>query len=100
MRILIIGGGGREYAIAKRLYSDMRVERIYALPGNGGMREFADCVDIKATDIPRITAFAIKNKIDFVIVTPDDPLALGAVDALRSRNVRCFGPTAAAARSR
>ena len=98
MRILIIGGGGREYAIAKRLAADPRAERIFVLPGNGGMREFAECVDIKATDIAGICDFAVKNRVDFAVVTPDDPLALGAVDMLRARGIRCFGPTKAAAR--
>ena len=98
MRILVIGGGGREYAIAKRLAKDPRVETLYALPGNGGMREFAECVNIKATDIDKITDFAVRNKVDFAVVTPDDPLALGAVDRLKAKKIRCFGPTQAAAR--
>jgi len=95
---MIIGGGGREYAIAKRLAGDPRVTALYALPGNGGMREFAHCVDIKAIDIDRIVCFAVDERIDFAVVTPDDPLALGAVDRLEAAGIACFGPTAAAAR--
>ena len=98
MRILIIGGGGREYAIAKRLKEDARVTALFALPGNGGIRQFASCVDIKATDINGIVRFAVEEKIDFAVVTPDDPLALGAVDRLEEAGIKCFGPNAAAAR--
>lgn len=98
MRVMVIGGGGREYAIAERLASDPRVEYIYALPGNGGMKRFAECVGIKATDITGIVRFAVENSVDFAVVTPDDPLALGAVDELSAMGVACFGPTKAAAR--
>ncbi len=98
MRLMVIGGGGREYYIAKRLAKDPRVTALFVLPGNGGMREFASCVDIKATDIEGIKAFAVNEKIDFAVVTPDDPLALGAVDVLEAAGIRCFGPAASAAR--
>ena len=98
MNILIIGGGGREYGIAKRLSEDPRVEKLWVLPGNGGMREFAECVDIKATDLDGVCGFVRENPVDFAVVTPDDPLALGMADRLRELGVKCFGPSKAAAR--
>ncbi len=98
MNILIIGGGGREYGIAKRLRADDRVEKIWALPGNGGMEEFCECVGIKATDLEGVCGFAAEHKVDFAVVTPDDPLAMGMADRLREMGVPCFGPSAAAAR--
>lgn len=98
MNILIIGGGGREYAIAKRLAADPRAQRLYALPGNGGMAEFCECVPIKATDLEGVCDFARGHAIDYAVVTPDDPLALGMADALTELGVPCFGPKKAAAR--
>lgn len=98
MIIAIIGGGGREYGIAKRLSEDPRVERIIAIPGNGGMEEFCECVPIKAVDIDGICEYAGKNRIDFCVVTPDDPLAMGLADRLREMGIPCFGPSKAAAR--
>lgn len=98
MKLLVIGGGGREHAIIRNLKKSPRVSEIYAAPGNGGIAYDANCVDIKATDIASMTAFAQENKIDFVVVAPDDPLVLGMVDTLEAAGIPCFGPTAAAAR--
>ncbi|MBR3459197.1 MAG: phosphoribosylamine--glycine ligase [Clostridia bacterium] len=98
MRIMVIGGGGREYGITKRLSMDERVDSIYVLPGNGGMEEFAECVDIKATDMEAVCEFAGSHSIDFVVVGPDDPLAMGMADRLRAMGIPCFGPSKAAAR--
>ncbi len=97
MKILVVGGGGREHAIIKALKKNQRVTQIYALPGNGGIAADAKCVDIKATDIPAIVRFAISERIDYAVVAPDDPLALGAVDALEDAGVPCFGPRKSAA---
>lgn len=97
MRILVVGGGGREHAIIKALKKNQRVMQIFALPGNGGIAADAKCVDIKATDIPSIVRFAISERIDYAVVAPDDPLALGAVDALEDAGVPCFGPRKSAA---
>lgn len=97
MQIMVIGGGGREHAVIKKIKENKSVEKIYALPGNGGIADDATCVDISATDIEKITAFATENKIDYAVVTPDDPLVLGVVDALEAKGVPCFGPNKAAA---
>ena len=97
MKILVVGGGGREHAIIKKLKENQTVETIYALPGNGGMAEDAVCVPIGATDIEKIVEFAVENKIDYAVVAPDDPLVLGAVDALNEKGIPCFGPRANAA---
>ena len=94
---MVIGGGGREHAIIKKLKEDPRAEKIFALPGNGGIAADAECVAIKATDIPGMVEFARNNAIDFAVVAPDDPLVLGAVDALCEIGVSCFGPKANAA---
>ncbi len=96
MKIIVIGSGGREHAIIKKLAQSERVEKIYALPGNGGMKE-AKCVDIGAKDISAIVEFAKTHDIGFAVVAPDDPLVLGCVDALEKIGIPCFGPTAAAA---
>ena len=98
MKIMVIGGGGREHAIIRKLREDPRVETIYALPGNGGIARDAECVPIGAKDILAIMQFAREHTIDFSVVAPDDPLALGAVDALNSMGIPCFGPNRAAAR--
>ena len=95
--IIVVGGGGREHAVVKKLKQSPQVGTIYALPGNGGMAEDAECVNIAATDIDAIVRFAYENKIDYAVVTPDDPLVLGAVDALEAHSVPCFGPRANAA---
>ncbi len=92
MNILVIGGGGREHAIIKKLKEDPRAERIFALPGNGGIAADAECAGISATDVPGILAFARANAVDFAVVAPDDPLVLGAVDVLEEAGIPCFGP--------
>ena len=97
MNIMVIGGGGREHAIIQKLKESSRVETIYALPGNGGMAADAVCVNIGAKDIPAQVEFAKANQIDFAVVAPDDPLVLGAVDALNAIGIPCFGPNKAAA---
>ena len=97
MKLMVIGGGGREHAIVKKLKENPLVDTIYALPGNGGIAADAKCVNIAATDIEAIVAFATAEKIDFAVVTPDDPLVLGAVDALESAGIPCFGPEKKAA---
>lgn len=97
MKILVVGGGGREHAIIKKIKANKAVETIYALPGNGGISKDAVCVDINATDIEAVRDFAIKEKIDFAIVAPDDPLVLGMVDELEGKGIPCFGPSKRAA---
>ncbi len=97
MRIMVVGGGGREHAIIKKIKENKDVTEIFALPGNGGIAADATCVDIGATDIERIVSFAVEKKIDYAVVAPDDPLVLGCVDALEEKNVSCFGPRANAA---
>ncbi len=97
MKILVVGGGGREHAIIKSLKKNKDVEIIYALPGNGGIAADAVCVDIGATDINRIVEFALEKEIDYAVVAPDDPLVLGAVDALEAKGIPCFGPNKSAA---
>ncbi|MBQ8351362.1 MAG: phosphoribosylamine--glycine ligase [Clostridia bacterium] len=97
MKIMVVGGGGREHAIIKKIKENKSVEEIYALPGNGGIAADATCVPIGAKDIPAIVAFAVEKKIDYAIVAPDDPLVLGAVDALEEQGIPCFGPRANAA---
>ena len=97
MKILVVGGGGREHAIIKSLKKNKTVEEIYALPGNGGIAADAICVDVGAKDIEGICKFAKEKGIDFAVVAPDDPLVLGAVDALQEIGIPCFGPEAKAA---
>ena len=97
MNILVVGGGGREHAIIKKIKENKSVERIFALPGNGGIAKDAVCVNIGAKDIEGIVNFAKENNIDYAVVAPDDPLVLGAVDALNQVGIPCFGPTKAAA---
>lgn len=98
MKLLVIGGGGREHAIIKKLKENPAVEVIYALPGNGGMAADAICVpEIGAKEIDKQVKFAVAHSIDYAVVAPDDPLALGAVDALTAAGVPCFGPNKAAA---
>lgn len=97
MRILVVGGGGREHAVIKALKKNDSVKEIFACPGNGGIGEDATCVDIKATDVEKIVAFAVENAIDYAVVTPDDPLCLGCVDALNEKGIPCFGPNKKAA---
>lgn len=97
MDILVVGGGGREHAIIKKLRENPEVGRIYALPGNGGIAADAECFPVKATDIAGIVAFAKEHKPDYAVVAPDDPLVMGCVDELTNIGIPCFGPTAAAA---
>ena len=97
MKLLVVGGGGREHAIIKSLKKNPEVTEIYAAPGNGGIAADATCVDIKATDIEAIVAFAVDNGIGYAVVAPDDPLVLGCVDALEEKGIPCFGPRANAA---
>ena len=98
MDILVIGGGGREHAIVKKLKENPGVGTIYALPGNGGMTADAVCVpEIGAKDISAQVEFAKAHQIGFAVVAPDDPLVLGAVDALEDAGIPCFGPEAKAA---
>ena len=92
MEILVVGGGGREHAIIKKLKENSEITKIYALPGNGGMTQDAECVPIGATDLDGIVRFAAEHKIGYAVVTPDDPLVLGCVDALNEIGVPCFGP--------
>lgn len=97
MKLLVVGGGGREHAIIKKLKENPSVSEIYALPGNGGIARDATCVDIGAKDIENIVKFACENSVDYAVVAPDDPLVLGAVDALEAKGIPCFGPRANAA---
>ena len=97
MKVMVVGGGGREHAIIKKLAESDAVTEIFALPGNGGIAKDATCVDIGAKEIDKIVAFAKQEKIEFAVVAPDDPLVLGAVDELEKAGVPCFGPEAKAA---
>ncbi|MGN0443309.1 MAG: phosphoribosylamine--glycine ligase [Acutalibacteraceae bacterium] len=92
MKIMVVGGGGREHAIIKKLKENPAVSEIFALPGNGGISADATIVNIGATDIDEIVKFAAENKIDYAVVAPDDPLVLGCVDALEEKGIPCFGP--------
>jgi len=92
MKIMVVGGGGREHAIIKKLKENKEVSEIFALPGNGGMADDATLVNIGAKDIDAIVDFARENKIDYAVVAPDDPLVLGCVDRLEEIGVPCFGP--------
>ena len=97
MKILVVGGGGREHAIIKKLKENQSIDVIYALPGNGGIAADAECVGIGATGIDNIVRFAVENGIDYAVVAPDDPLVLGCVDALEEKGIPCFGPRSEAA---
>ena len=97
MKIMVVGGGGREHAIIRSLLKNPKVETIYAVPGNGGMKDDAVLVPIAATETDKIVAFATENKIDYAVVAPDDPLVLGTVDALAAVGIPSFGPNKAAA---
>ncbi len=98
MKILVVGGGGREHAIIKKLKQSPQVTEIVALPGNAGIAADAECVNIRATDIDGIVRYVRETPVDFAVVAPDDPLALGCVDRLHALGVPCFGPDARAAR--
>ncbi len=97
MKVLVVGGGGREHTIIRKLKESKEISQIFALPGNGGMADDAVCVPIGAKDISAIVKFAADNGIDYAVVAPDDPLVLGAVDELNKIGIPCFGPTKDAA---
>ncbi len=97
MKIMVVGGGGREHAIIEGIKKSPKATKIFALPGNGGISKDAECVNIGAKDIEKIVEFAKQEKIDFAVVAPDDPLVLGAVDALNEIGIPCFGPKKSAA---
>ena len=97
MKLLVVGGGGREHAIIKKLKENTTVTEIFATPGNGGIAKDATCVNIGAKDIENIVKFAVDTGIDYAVVAPDDPLVLGCVDALEEKGIPCFGPRANAA---
>lgn len=97
MKVLVVGSGGREHAICWKLAQSPKISKLYCAPGNGGIADIAECVDIKATDVDAMVTWAWENKMDFVVVAPDDPLALGMVDALEAHNIPAFGPRANAA---
>ena len=97
MKILVVGGGGREHAIVWKISQSPKVDKIYCAPGNGGIADLAECVDISATDIENMVKFAKEKEIDLVMVAPDDPLVMGMVDAMEKEGIRAFGPRANAA---
>lgn len=97
MKVMVVGGGGREHAIIKKIKKSPKVTEIFALPGNGGIAKDAKCVDIGAKDLDNIVKFAKEEKIEFAIVAPDDPLVLGLVDLLEAEGIPCFGPNKDAA---
>ena len=92
MKILVVGGGGREHAIIKSLKKNPNVTQIFAAPGNGGIAKDAACVSIGALEVEKLVAFAVENQMDYVVVAPDDPLVLGCVDAMEEKGIACFGP--------
>lgn len=92
MKILVVGGGGREHTIVWKIAQSPKVEKIYCAPGNGGISQIAECVNINACDIEKMVSFALEKKIDLVMVAPDDPLVLGMVDAMEQAGIRAFGP--------
>lgn len=92
MKIMVVGSGGREHAIIKKLKENTSISEIFALPGNGGIANDATCVDISATDLDGVVNFAVENKIEYAVVAPDDPLVLGLVDLLEEKGIPCFGP--------
>lgn len=98
MKLLLVGGGGREHALAWKLSQSNKLTKLYCAPGNAGIAELAECIDIKSDDIERMCDFAKKEAIDLVLVAPDDPLAMGMVDAMQARGIAAFGPNKAAAR--
>ncbi len=97
MKILVVGGGGREHAIIKKLKESKKVEKIYAAPGNGGIARDAEIVNISAEEKEKMVEFAVENNIDYCVVAPDNPLVDGFVDALEEKGIKCFGPKANAA---
>lgn len=97
MKILVVGGGGREHAIIMKLAESKRAPKLYCTPGNGGISRYAECFDVSATDIDGVVQLAKKLTVDMVVVAPDDPLVLGMVDALNAEGIMTFGPNKAAA---
>ncbi len=97
MKVLVVGGGGREHTLVWKLSQSPKISELYCAPGNGGISELATCVAIKATDIDGIVNYSKENKMDLVVVAPDDPLAAGMVDKLNEAGIRAFGPVKAAA---
>ena len=97
MKVMVVGGGGREHAIIKKLKQSREIDVIYALPGNAGIENDAVCVPVSAKDVDGIAGFAVKEGIEYAVVAPDDPLVLGAVDRLNECGIKCFGPTSRAA---
>ncbi|NLL71072.1 MAG: phosphoribosylamine--glycine ligase, partial [Epulopiscium sp.] len=97
MKVLVVGGGGREHALVWKIAQSKKVEKIYCAPGNGGIAEIAECIEIKATEIEKLVAFAKEKAIDLTVVGMDDPLVLGIVDAFQKEGLRIFGPTKRAA---
>lgn len=97
MKVLVVGGGGREHALVWKISKSPRVSVIYCAPGNGGISDLAECVNISATDVEAVVRFAKQNDIDLTVVAPDDPLAMGMVDALQAEGLKAFGPTGDAA---
>ena len=97
MKVLVVGGGGREHVICYKLKQNPKITELYCAPGNGGIASIATLVDIKATDVDKIAEYAAENKFDLVVVAPDDPLALGLVDKVEAKGIRAFGPRANAA---
>src|SRR5439155_11033926 len=98
MRILVVGGGGREHALVWKLAQSARIERLWCAPGNGGIAEQAECVPIAADDLKGLQRFATEQKVDLTVVGPELPLTMGLVDRFQAAGLRAFGPTAAAAR--
>lgn len=97
MKVLVVGSGGREHAVIRKLAENPEIDRIFCAPGNGGISVQAQLVEIKATDVEGMVAFAKKEGIDFVVVTPDDPLVLGMADAMEEAGIPAFGPSKKAA---
>lgn len=97
MKVLVVGSGGREHAIVRSVSLSPRVDKIYCAPGNAGIADLAECIDIGVMEFDKLTDFALKEKIDLTIVAPDDPLVAGAVDAFEAKGLKAFGPRANAA---
>lgn len=97
MKVLVVGSGGREHALVWKISKSPRVSKIFCAPGNGGISDLAECVNISATDVVGMVRFAKQNGIDLTVVAPDDPLAMGMVDALQAEGLKAFGPTRDAA---
>ena len=98
MKVLVVGGGGREHALIRKLAESPLIDRLYCAPGNGGIAALAECVPLMATDVTALADWAKQNAMDFVVVAPDDPLCLGLCDLLAERGIPSFGPSKAAAR--